>query len=118
MTIFPIGFSPCQNSYVSEDENEEIDLKEDFDTVMDDVEDNCSDKEKTQWGKWSCIVCNAKAKKCWLIRRLFTNIASKNFDIFSFIVKAFVVYHYFLANSTRFKIFIIQIVHSSHVSSN
>ena len=59
----------AERETVSEDENEEIDLKEDFDTVMDDVEDNCSDKEKTQWGKWSCIVCNAKAKKCWLIRR-------------------------------------------------
>ena len=59
----------AERETVSEDENEEIDLKEDFDAVMDDVEDNCSDKEKTQWGKWSCIVCNAKAKKCWLIRR-------------------------------------------------
>ena len=44
-------------------------MKEDFDAVLDDVEDNCSDKLKTQRGKWSCVVRNAKAETCWQIRR-------------------------------------------------
>jgi hypothetical protein len=54
----------AERESVSEDDNEETDLKEDFDAVLDDVEDNCSDKLKTQRGKWSSVVCNAKAEKC------------------------------------------------------
>jgi hypothetical protein len=62
--VLKYGIFDAERVSVSEDDNEETDLKEDFDAVLDDVEVNCSDKLKTQRGKWSCVVCNAKAEKC------------------------------------------------------
>ena len=48
---------------VSEDDNEETDLKEDFDAVLDDVEDNCSDKLKTPTGKMVMRCMERKGRK-------------------------------------------------------
>lgn len=61
----------------SDAENEENEIKDDDEDDFEVVGDESDTKEdndtgentKPSSGRWSCGVCNAKAKKCWLVRR-------------------------------------------------
>ncbi|XP_063438085.1 zinc finger protein 37-like [Mytilus trossulus] len=59
----------------SDGENEENEIKDDdeddgeVDGDESDTKEDTGENTKQSSGRWSCGVCNAKAKKCWLVRR-------------------------------------------------
>ncbi|CAG2257261.1 KRAB [Mytilus edulis] len=65
------------SKFVQDGENEENEIKDDEEEDLevdgdesDTKEDNdTGENTKPSTGRWSCGVCNAKAKKCWLVRR-------------------------------------------------